>query len=786
MKKTKLFAALGLALSLSVAGAGLAACSLSPETDRYEITIDQTLPIRLAVGDEVDFTAYFHVTDKNGNTITVTEDMLDLTEVNLSSPGVFTVWLELSGERSPVTFYVFPDDVDPDKPTDDPDNPTVDPDKPTDELSAVFAKYEDMSKWNFAVDYKEELDGDSFEDHYEYFGYNILYAYEDEYGDCTDYLAYDPATDSYTYYWDLGDGDYEAVSEDDEYFDELYYNMYLIDPYILADYEFTANGSKYSAKDPVAVGNAFIGEFSSEEDDTSYTWVSFDVSISGGRISKIVAVMDDGYTVTFTFSKYGAVNFTLPNGQGGSGTNDPVDPPVVDPADPNMMEKQTYNKSTFDDERLQDKIPQADDSIGLPSIGSYHALVVPVQFSDDTFTTQELADLNTAFNGTEAQTGWESVSTYYTKCSNNQLNLTFDIQSAFTASRNSSYYERQTDSDGYSNGDAIILKEVLQKLDSTVDFSKYDFNKDGMIDAVYLIYSVPVDYDNGGFYWAFTTWYMNEETYDGRGAYYYFFAGIDFIYEKTAKDKGSGEDMIDGLKINAETFIHETGHLLGLDDYYDTDPQKGSNEGVGGADMMDFNIGDHDVYSKIMLGWLDATVVNSTQTITIQASAAAASQTPSVLLIPLDFDNSYFSEYLLIDLYSATGLNELHAGLQDTYLYGGKDCGVRIYHVSSSIENHYSANDYYSFTDCNNSVTANALIKLIEADGDKNFETNKIRQSSGGDCAIAEADDLWQAGDVFSKKFPAYTRNDGKTVNFDIEIKNVSSASATITITFKN
>ena len=55
-------------------------------------------------------------------------------------------------------------------------------------------------------------------------------------------------------------------------------------------------------------------------------------------------------------------------------------------------------------------------SIGLPSLGDYSALVVPVQFANDKFTTDELADLATVFNGTEAQTGWNSVSTYSHVC----------------------------------------------------------------------------------------------------------------------------------------------------------------------------------------------------------------------------------------------------------------------------------------------------------------------------------------------------------------------------------
>ena len=64
-------------------------------------------------------------------------------------------------------------------------------------------------------------------------------------------------------------------------------------------------------------------------------------------------------------------------------------------------------------------------------------------------------------------------------------------------------------------------------------------------------------------------------------------------------------------KPDAHTFIHETGHMIGLDDYYSYDRGKGDYGGLGGLDMMDFNIGDHNGYSKWMLGWLHPQMVKN-------------------------------------------------------------------------------------------------------------------------------------------------------------------------------
>ena len=444
---------------------------------------------------------------------------------------------------------------------------------------------------------------------------------------------------------------------------------------------------------------------------------------------------------------------------------------------PGTMGPQSYSPDTFDDDNLQDKMMDAEGAIGLPSIGTYHALVIPVQFAGDTITQSQLANLDTAFNGTAEATGWESVKTYYQKSSYGKLNLTFDIQPVYEAKYSARYYETYSEQyrqDGYTftrTGEEVILTEALSYYESQLDLTRYDTNGDGVIDAVYLIYSAPVDYEEADFYWAYVTWYYGENTYDGLDAYYYLFAGIDFMDESTARDHDSGYDVIPGLKINAATYIHETGHLLGLDDYYDYDEKKGSNEGLGGADMMDYTVGDQNVYSKIMLGWLTPTIVNETSTVTIQSSCTSA----SAILIPLNFNNSYFCEYLLIDLYSAQGLNALHAAQKDSYLYGGAAYGVRIYHVSSSINRPYD-NDYGSFTDNNNTDTRIPLIKLVEADGETKF------YSSFG---LAAESDLWRAGDIFSNAYPLYRRGDRKLINFDITINSVSATSASITISFK-
>ena len=505
------------------------------------------------------------------------------------------------------------------------------------------------------------------------------------------------------------------------------------------------------------------------------------MSVSGATITR------DGTTITITFATPTDKFVSLPVTKQvrvlsievfatGSGNDTGSSTPSKD-----VMPEQAYDETKHQDydNILYDAITDYDTkndylpSTGLPSQGSYNVLVVPVEFSNDKFTAQELTDLNNVFNN-KASTGWESVSSYYQTSSYGKLNLTFDVVDKITL--NSKY----SSFDGGQDYGGDILRLALDQLYARgIDLSRYDYDNNGVVDGVYIIYSAPIDYV-GDYYWAYVTQYPEDLSYGNLEVYNYLFASVDFMYEDIETSDPDEFSPVAGLKLNATTYIHETGHMLGLDDYYDYNPKQGSDQGLGGADMMDYTVGDHNAYSKLLLGWVKPTaVVTNTQTITISNLESSG----QFIIVLLDYDGTYFSEYLIIDLYSATGLNALHAGVEDSYLYEGASFGARIYHIDATIANPYG-DDYYSFTDNNNSMTRDPLIKLVEADGDTNYESDQAQDSYGDYYGYAANDDLWQTGDVFSEIQPNYTRNDGKLVNFDISFDSVTANSLTVTITF--
>ena len=392
---------------------------------------------------------------------------------------------------------------------------------------------------------------------------------------------------------------------------------------------------------------------------------------------------------------------------------------------------------------------------GLPNTGEPKILVIPVTFTDYDAPEGMKERLEKAFFGTSEDTGWESLQSYYYKSSFGKLNITGTVLDPFPTNQSSGYYEKLGSEDAAV---CQIIKAALEYYDATIDYSEYDTDNDGYIDGLYLVYTAPVNYkSNDSLYWAFTYEYFTSdvEYYDNVEADYYCFFGYDFLDEELANGTTP--------TINTETIIHESGHMLGLDDYYDYDDSKGPKGGLGGADMMDYNIGDHNTYSKAILGWVNPYVVNGYD-ITIDLGKAV--ETGQSIIVTNTWNNTYFDEYLLIEYYTPTGLNELEAGFSGQFSISG----VKIYHIAAGLDEAKNVDDQWSVTKNNNSDTKNKMIAYIEADNNNSIESS-LEAHNG---------DLFGAGSDLTFA----TWYDGSAANIYIEILEIGET-AKIRITFE-
>ena len=416
---------------------------------------------------------------------------------------------------------------------------------------------------------------------------------------------------------------------------------------------------------------------------------------------------------------------------------------------------------------------------GIKSVseGTIKVLVIPVEFTNAKFKDGYKEKLEKGFNGTSEDTGWESLKSYYYKSSYGKLTIEATVLDKYDTKDEYSY-SYKTDDEGnvtYPDGligndyyklDYMYLDKAIAYYDNQIDYSEYDSNNDGYIDCVYLVYSCATSYESElGMWWAYTSNYYpvegKDSEYDGLHLDSYMWFSIDFFDE----DAGSGKTF----KVNSETVIHESGHALGLDDYYDT--AYTGNGGYGGGIMMDHNVGDHDPYSKAILGWINPyIVINKSCEITINSFES----TGNAIFIAKDYDGVYFGEYYIVDLYTPTGLNALKAGDENGYGLPG-NVGVRILHVAAQPKEDDSEIDsIWTVTKNSNSATGDKLISVVEADDDNSLSTGDA------ESRLLVSSDLWNQGQTLNN----ISWYDGTDCGFTISIKSISNDSATIVITF--
>ena len=361
---------------------------------------------------------------------------------------------------------------------------------------------------------------------------------------------------------------------------------------------------------------------------------------------------------------------------------------------------------------------------GCPTTGSPAVLVIPVEFSDVTAASKNynIDALKEAFKQ-GGKVDYFSLYDYYFLSSYGQLTLDITVlDNWFRPQYDSSYYAKAT-MDYYGSetaiGEQLILDEALAYLSTFMDLSKYDSDGNGVIDAVVMINTLDIDADSD-FEWAFRYWniYTDAEgyyyEYDGVSANDYLWASFQFLYE--SYDAEGNAIYTDTSVRNTYTFIHEFGHVLGADDYYDT-AYVGSP--MDSCDIMDGMLGDHNAFTKFNYGWLrNSRLVVADGSITLTLEAFSKNGDTIILANNWDPMLGAYQEYYILVYYTASQLND---GEESGYF--ARD-GVVVYHINASlIGESYDGETYYDIynnnTDPSDSYgTPNNLIELVKSAND--------------------------------------------------------------------
>ena len=438
----------------------------------------------------------------------------------------------------------------------------------------------------------------------------------------------------------------------------------------------------------------------------------------------------------------------------------------------------------------------------LPKSGSPKMLIIPVKFTDSNKYISKYDnvknDLETVFFGNSSQIGYESVKTYYEKESFNKVSLTGTVSDWYECGKSSSSINDSPATDNIKTN----AVEWFFSSNPSEDRKSYDLDNDGYLDGVVLIYGSP-DYvtgklgDNRRTMWASvasaTGIFANKEKPVACG---YMWASYDFIYPTTERaisrtgksySYGSAVGMrMSYMQFDPFTYIHETGHMFGIGDYYSyTESERFY---AGDANMQSASLLTHDPYSLMLFGWADPYIPEFEGTITIGGLV----DSHDIIMLKPDTStpNSPFDEYILIDLYTPTGLNKFHA-IEHPSIHGAggslddlSQPGIRIWHVDARLANRNQNYRQDSLT--TNPKTSGATLIADNSLGTitnnlyKNYvELTMIRNNTSlkfENLSYVRKGDLFQTGDTFSqtkfsKQFPEGNKLDnGSTLGWSIKV----------------
>jgi immune inhibitor A len=336
--------------------------------------------------------------------------------------------------------------------------------------------------------------------------------------------------------------------------------------------------------------------------------------------------------------------------------------------------------------------------------GTKHGLVILVNFSDNKFS---LLNPKLFYNSFCNKSGYKSngqngsVHDYFEAQSNGMFSLDFDVIGPITLSKNIVYYG-QNDAYGNDAKPGAMIVEACKAIVDSVNFKDYDWNDDGEVDQVYVLYAgygEAADANSN----ANTIW---PHEWDLESSDYKQSITLDGVKINTyacscelAGSSASNDKTIGGVG----TICHEFSHCLGLPDFYDTSGSSDPNYGMDTWDLMDYGCYNgskgngecpcgYTSYEKAVCGWLEPITLNSAATI---SSMQPLSQNGNAYIIPND---NYSNEYFLLENRQKVGW--------DSYAYAA---GMLVIHVD------YDENAWYN-NEVNN-YNSHQRMTIVPADG---------------------------------------------------------------------
>lgn len=384
----------------------------------------------------------------------------------------------------------------------------------------------------------------------------------------------------------------------------------------------------------------------------------------------------------------------------------------------------------------------------VPTTGSPKALAVLVEFTDHTFSSYVgnaatfYHDMLNTPNYTSAYGCSGSAYDFFKKSSNGAYTPVFDVYGPVTLDHAESYY---AGSGGTANTYRLV-KDVVEKLDDTVDFSQYDTDGDGKVDNIYFFYAGYGQADSGD---SRTIWPHNYEAS---------LAGLTVMADGVQVDRYACSEELnyDTKEPNGiGTFVHEFGHVLGIPDLYDgyytyTHYTMGYYSTMCiGSYLNDQNTPLlYNAYERYALGWLEPMQLNRTDT--SEKTLGFLDDTNQSYLVTVPGQSS---EYYLLENIQKTGWSQYAPGH-----------GLLAIHVDESPRDW----DYNTVNDYNNSAGHDCVF-VVPADGTRTYGTEASDPFPGTNGVTTKDFTCWTGQTLFG--FASVTESDEGVITFTLNDK---------------
>ncbi len=253
----------------------------------------------------------------------------------------------------------------------------------------------------------------------------------------------------------------------------------------------------------------------------------------------------------------------------------------------------------------------------FPTLGEPHSLVILVSFSDKDFklggdTHNFYTDMLNKEGFTYENGANGSARDFYVASSSGMFRPTFDVIGPVQLPNSSTYYGANRGGNDDPERLYKFVYDTFSLADSLVDYSQYDYDHNGYVDNVYIIYAGGGEADGGG---TSTIW-PHSYSYEDFGYGSLELDGIKMgSYACGNEIRGGSGGQITGIG----TFTHEFGHVLGLPDLYDVDygyttfPPGAFDTMSNGSYNNNMNTPPlFSAFERAELGWADYTELSDT------------------------------------------------------------------------------------------------------------------------------------------------------------------------------